>query len=249
MKSLKISDITSGESIEFDQDEIGVCEGFEYPSVVESIEDVAGKQSAIFITSKFGRRLLSVTALKKVQTYAERISMLGVFKQDGIMRLLEFTTLNDLDLRAEVAISKVLYPYNKVRKPFLLEMIAPDWRFYSQNQEISNSASSPQTMTNDGSEETDPIFRINGAGSVFVLTNTTTGKTFTLTITLTSSEWVEINVKEKTVLKSDGSSVFSSLVGDFFSLIPGNNNLTFVVTGSDGSTSLRTTFRHAYLGI
>jgi len=252
MLNITFTDTTSNLYFDLDPDEIGTVEGFEYPSVRGVIEDISGPKSSLFITSKFGRRPLSVIGLKRNQSCNERVDMLGVFRQDGNLRLLEFTTLDGLMLRTEVLINKILYPYNKIKKAFLIDMVAPDWRFYSQIQKSTNSAAMNQTMVNAGNEITQPVFKIYGPFTSATITNLTNSETFTITETIVEDEYIEIDPVDETIMLVDGygeTSVFSSFTGDFISLLPGTNLINFVPYGDDANTKLVTTYRDAYLGV
>lgn len=253
MKSIRITDQTSSEYFELvnTANQIGELEGWEYPEVNEVIEAVAGKQSGVYITSKHGPRVFSFQGIKGFTSAQRRTSILKIIRQRGMLKMLTFTTLDNVALQAEVEVTKILWPYTGIiRKPFLIEMTAPDWRFYAQTQTQTTSNNASQTHTNNGTEDTEPVFRIHGAGTAFTVTNSTTGESFTITYTLSSSDYIDVDCKNHTIVLNDTTNIFSAMTsGDFFSLIPGANALTWSKTSGDGSTSLRTTFRDAYNGV
>lgn len=251
MKSITILNEDTGNSFSLDDKEIGICEGFEYPSVNSIIEDISGKQSAIFVNSKFGRRPLSINGFIKPQTYAERIAMLGVLRHQGEMMLLKFTTLNDLDLQAEVVVNKVLYPYNMVKKPFLIDMIAPDWRFYSQTLHSQNIEEGETIEVNNaGTENTNPIFKIYGPFDEVEITNLSTSESFNYSYTVETGDYIEVDIKNKTVKLNGTTSVFNNFTGEFFDLISGGNTIRFeIISAYEFGAILNVAWRDAYLGI
>lgn len=252
MLNITWTDTQNNLSFSLGPNEISTIEGFEYPSVRGVIEDISGEKSSLFITSKFGRRPLSVIGFKKPQTYQERIDMLGVFRQDGNLRLMEFTSQDGRLLQSEVLVEKILYPYDQVKKPFLIEMVAPDWRFYNQTETVISSTDMNQNIENDGNEKTCPVFRIYGPFTSVQISNLSTGEEFSITQSVNDGEYVEVNVMNRTVMLNDGysdTSIFSSFVGEFFCLIPGVNLINYIVVGDGANTILQTTFRDAWLGI
>jgi hypothetical protein len=144
-------------------------EGFEYPSVRDVIEDISGKGGATYVTSKFGRRLVSWSGdLVSSSVFTLRRTMLEALRQQGRMKLIKFTTYDDLALQFEAEITKVLNPYTHSIHSFLIEAVAADWRFFSQAEvedEVEDGAVG--VISNLGNEETDPVFRIDGPGTSF----------------------------------------------------------------------------------
>ncbi len=252
MKYLKWTDTVANKSFELFDNEISTIEGFEYPSVRDVVEDISGPQSSIFITSKFGRRDLSVMGIKRSQSFEDRANMIGVFRQDGRMRLFEFVTLDNLELQAEVVVKRILYPYNQVKKPFLIEMVAPDWRFYSQELFENDSADENQMISNQGNETTNPIFEIVGPFTSATILNYNNFEQFTIEYEVAEGESITIDTLNRTVTLNNEygeTSVYSSMTGDFVSLLSGENTLGFDVVGDSGSTSLVTRWRSAYNGV
>lgn len=232
---------------------VGYMEGFEYSSVRPVVEDISGPLSSIYITSKFGRRRLSWQSVIKDDVFANRRLLLQAARQQGIIKTIEFSTCDGLLLQAEIEIANVIMPYKYGRSVVLIEAIAPDWRFYSQEEHVNNSANAQQIINNAGNEDTDPVFRIFGPFTSVTINNLNTSESFTIAVDeyteISVGEYVEINVKERTVKLNDGTSIYSAFDGEFFRLIPGNNTLQFSAVGDDGNTSLRTTWRDAYNGI
>ena len=179
---------------------------------------------------------------------AERVTMGLALRQTGVLKTMTFTTLDNLALQAYVEVLSLDYKYHKLSAPFLIELVAPDPRFYSQTlHDTLFDNSDTKNVTNAGNEITGIKFKLSGAGSNWVITNNTTGKTFTLARSITGSDYVEIDVDNRTVLLNGVTSVFSSFTGDFFTLDPGVNSLATLVTGGNGTTAIHVYHRDAYI--
>lgn len=282
MKSITITEQLDNNSFSLYDNNLGSIlrefEGFEFAEVKYSIDDVAGTYGSTYITSKFGRRRLSVKGdLVGTSIYENRRLLFKALRQTGVMKLIKFTTYDDLNLQFEGEIAKVVNPYTHKIHEFLIEIVAPDWRFYSQtlksqnmNQTIIQGGASipatipmaitlnsdPETIINnivenEGSEITDPIFTITGPGTGFTVRNETTNKEFVLSTALAdATEQIIIDVKNRTVEREDGTNIYPNLTGEFWSLIPSENELRFFVgTGLTVNTNLNVSYRDAYGGI
>lgn len=252
-------------------------EGFEYSSVRESIDDVAGTAGSVYINSKFGRRRMGITGdLIGASVFANRRVLVTALRQTGTMKLLKFTTYDDLELQCEVEVVKYANPYTHEIHTYLIEMIAPDYRFYSQElfsfnidkTVLQGGAAIPATIpmslvldsnpesdlnkfvTTNGTESTDPIFTITGPGTGFTVGNTTSDKEFVLDLVLSDGDTVEVDVKNKTVIKNGVTNVYTDFSGDFWTLEPGENELRFfIASGSTTESMLNISYRDAYAGI
>lgn len=280
MKQIKIVDQENGNNfIFYDVGDNGTIlrefEGFEYPSVLSSVEDVASNIGAVFVHSKFGRRRLSWSGdIVTSDVFSIRRQMLTPMSQNGRLLLLQFTTYDDLDLQCEAVIESVRNPYTHMVHTYLIEAIAPDWRFYSQDlvtQLMSPTVIAGGTgiptpipmslsdagegeleneITNDGNEQTFPVLTVSGPGTGFTITNTETGESFYLDITLNSTQQIIIDSKARTVVRQNGQNAYSFFEGDFIMINPGSNLFTFLVdSGSTEDTSLEVEYRHAYRGV
>lgn len=250
MKSIKITETQDSNYFLITNDQIGQLEGWEYPTVISAIQDLPSKKGALYITSKYGRRRFSVMGSIKGQTYAQRIAMGLALRQTGVEKLLEFTTFNDLTLRAYVEVLDFKHKYTKWSKPFLIELVAADPRFYSQTLHDTEVADGDtETVNNAGNEITGPILKLSGAGTYWTVSNLTTGESFTLDFEITGGGYVEIDTENKTVLFNGTTSKFSDFAGDFFNLNPGNNSIKLEVVGGDVTSLLNVYHRDAYISI
>lgn len=253
-------------------------EGFEFADVRNSIDNVAGDYGAVYVNSKYGRRRLAVRGeFLGGDIFNQRRLLNRALRQTGTIKLLKFTTYDDLLLQCEAELAKLVNPYTHKIHGFMIEFAAPDWRFYAQELQshdigqtiIRGGASIPATIpmsiaqptsvstelsniiTNNGNEQTDPIFTISGPGTGFTIGNVTADKEFFLNATLVEGDEVIIDVKRRTVVKNGVTNLYSNFSGDFWSVLPGQNELRFLVNSglTIDITNLNIAFRDAYNGI
>jgi len=253
MKEIKITDQDTDQSFTFYDNSNGTIlrsfDGFEYPEVLSSIEDVAGIGGAHYVNSKFGRRRMSFQGdLVGTDKFLQRRDLLSVLRQRGTMKLFEVTTYDDLLLRFEAEIIRLTMPYTHQIHSFLFELQSPDWRLFSQTEESEEvTVNDSDIITNNGTELTDVIFTITGPGTSIDIQNLETGESFSIDDLIADDE-VIVDTLNRTVTKN-GDDSYSIFTGDFFGLQPGDNTIGFDVSGSTGATSLTLTYRHAYNGI
>ena len=246
-------------------------EGFEFPTTRPVIEDIPARGGALYIGSQFGRRRLSWSGdLVSDTVYNLRRQLLAPMEV-GALKTLKFTTYDDLELQTQIEIQRILMPYTHMVHTYLVEAIAPDYRFYSQAEYSENTviteaqggmaikapipapigggSSVDFILANSGTIATLPVFTIRGPGTDFIVQNTTTGKRFDLDLTLGSAETVTINTQRRTAFKGN-QNVFGSFSGDWMELATGNNRIVFnAVSGFSSNTRLTVTWRDAYIGI
>jgi hypothetical protein len=254
MKTIKIIDQVTSDEFEFedsgDNTIIREFEGFEYPEVRDVIEDISGPQSSIYITSKFGRRRLSFSGdIVGSDVFQTRRDMLAVMRQTGDIKLVEITTYDDLDLQFEAEIVKVVAPYNHKVQKFLIEMVAPDWRLYSQTETENDSSDTNQVITNNGTEASTPVLKIYGSFDDVTITNLSNSESFEISTAVADGHYVEVDCLNRTVKLDGATSMYSDFDGEFFDILPGENTISFNPTNGGVNAKLVTTFRDAYLGL
>lgn len=281
MKSLTIIEQQSGNQFTLYNSKLGSIlrsfEGFEYPEVRVSIDDVAGPYGSVYITSKFGTRRMGIIGdLVSSDVFALRRNLLTVLRQTGVIKLIKFTTYDDMELQCEAEVTDFSNPYTHAVHTFKIELKSPDWRFYSQEEIVREIAQTsvrggasiptaiPMSFTlpssgetdlgnivvNSGNETTDPVFTITGPGTNFIVGNTTNDTEFTLNYALSEGDEIEVDVKNRTVLLNGLTNVYPDFDGDFWSLSPGENEIRFFVeSGLTVNTKLAIAYRHAYSGI
>lgn len=250
-------------------------EGFEYPTIRTSIEDLAGDRSAAYVASKFGRRRLSWKAL--ITGNATTVSVLrrnlSYISRPGSLKTLKFETCDGLDLQTYVEIEKIFMPYKiGARCEVLIEAVAPQWQFYSQTlhtfetaqtfitgglaipaaipYDMSGTSNTNIVIENVGNYAADPIFTINGPGTLFTVQNQTTGESFVIDYTLTVGQTIVIDVNARTIILNGSTNIYSSMIsGDFWQVQPGDNVVTFNAANNTGDTLLTIAWRDSYIGI
>lgn len=276
MKQITITDVENNKSYTLNDTRaegsfIEKVEGFEYASVLEAIEDVPNEGGAVYINSKFSSRRVGITALITCDRLEERRELLAALNQNGNLKKITFTTLDDLQLQFYAMVKNLVFPYTTMETPLLLELIAPDYRFYGQTlkqfetsqTEITGGAEIPASIpmsigsdtdlvnaiNNDGNEIMQPLFRIDGPGTFFTVGNTTTGEEFTIDYTLTADQYILIDTVNQTVLLNGITNIYSAFEGDFWSVHPGENNIQFLVTGLTADSLLTIYYRDTYNGV
>ncbi len=108
-------------------------------------------------------------------------------------------------------------------------------------------------IDNTGDVETWPVWTLSGPGTDFTLHNLTTGESLILETTLNAGEIVTIDTRPgaKTVLKSDGTSLFGYLSTDsvLWALPLGISSIRLEVTAATAATSVQLQYQLRYLSI
>ena len=100
-------------------------------------------------------------------------------------------------------------------------------------------------VTNLGNAPSPPTFRIYGPITNPSLRNETTGEQISLNLTIASGEYVDIDVKNSSVLLNGTANRYSSLsVAQWWNVQPGVNQIRY--SASSGSSTVDMTFRSAW---
>ena len=253
MKSIKVTDVENTKSYTFLNDVedgcvINAIKGFEYPQSIVIVEDIASDDGAIAISSKFGRRVCSFIANLNADILNQRHLILDALRQTSYLKKIEFTTLDDIALQFYAYVTKFSGDYKTYANQLLVELTAPDFRFYSQTEtSVEIAANGSENCENTGNENTNPTITIDGPAATVNMSDSTTGFEFDIVEAIADGEQLVIDMKEKTV-KLDGVDSFSMFDGDFFKLEPGDNSIDFVTTGGDAGTKATIKYRNAYNG-
>lgn len=202
-----------------------------------------------------------------------------IYRPDGVLSPItfKFKTMNDLELQAEVYVKKLKFPDRLITAgDYNLDLYAPNIRLLSQvlHQEqlnIFEGGGMPIPMpipmdmsaggtvllpiSNSGNYSSFPYYVIRGTIDDPTVSNITTGKSFSLNYTLTSSsERIEVDVENRTVLyfsspTATGANIRQYFSGDWFELEPGNNSIKLVVADITDSGYMSVQWRDAFIGI
>lgn len=109
------------------------------------------------------------------------------------------------------------------------------------------------SVQNTGDVECWPIWTITGPGTNPTLTNSTTGETLALTITLTAGQILTIDTRpgKKTVVRENGSNQWG-VVGStstLWALARGTNAIALSMTGTTSASQLQLAYKQRYLGV
>lgn len=115
----------------------------------------------------------------------------------------------------------------------------------------TDQISGSTTVINDGQGPSYPVWTVTGPCSRVVLSNQTTGQSLDLASVLVLGQSLVIDTRpgSKTVLRSDGASLYGdlSIGSSLWSLVAGLNVLTISVTGADVGSSVTLAYSLRYL--
>lgn len=266
MNSLTLTN-ANGDSFTFENLRLN---GFEYPEVINVVEDVGGRNGAIYVASKFSKRRLSWEGLLLENVLANRREIQKVIAA-GALKTLSFETCDGVAVEVEVEVEKLLMPYYVGPTKYLIEAVAPDYRFFDQTVQtisltetgvtggaqipatipmsLSSASQQDNTIDNEGTADTPPIFYIYGPGSHFVIRNQTTGVDTIISYNLLDGQYIVIDTENRTVLLNGQTSIYTAFSGLMWFLQPGENIIGFTPTGEGANTRLDVQWQNAYLGI
>jgi len=117
--------------------------------------------------------------------------------------------------------------------------------------DLSTGSTNALTITNNGNAMVYPIsVRLYGPGTNFTIQNITLSKALQYNATLTDSEYVDFNFKNKTAYKNGSTNVYGNVSGDWWQLYAGANTITLTVaSGDNNDTRVEISWRDGYWGI
>jgi phage-related protein len=185
--------------------------------------------------------------------------------------------MDDLELQAEVYVRKMEFPdVNLTGGTFKLDLYAPDIRLLSQTLhseqlsifsgggmeipleipvDMSAGGTLETTINNAGDTGAFPFIVINGAIEDPTISNQTTGDSFSIDYTLTTTdERIEVDVENRSVLyyaddTASGVNIRDKFSGDWFEIAQGNNSIKLVVADTSDSGNATIRWRDAFLGV
>ncbi|MGW3154000.1 phage distal tail protein [Streptomyces sp. NPDC001089] len=106
-------------------------------------------------------------------------------------------------------------------------------------------------VINLGEVDTYPVWTIKGPATAATITNSTTGESFTLTRSLSSSDTAVIDTREgvKDARLNGSTNLWPNLNSSavLWPLRPGSNDVGLTVTGTSGTSSVQLTYTSRYL--
>lgn len=262
-------------------------QGFDDPNRRTPMYDKPGANDDVVSNSWYGARQLQipgrVSGLTIAQHRLNRRSLqnaLRIIKDlngQALPILMTFQTDDDLFLQAEVHGQDGQQAVQFINKSlnhsgFVLNLVAPDHRFYSQSQQnvtVNLPSSSglvypviypvtypaaiggQATVNNAGDENTPFVLTFYGPLTNPFIKNLTTGESFQVNLTLNSGDFLTIDMLNNTMVLNNISNALSAFVlsNVWMELIPGDNVIQFGSGMSSDSGYSILSFRSAYLGI
>lgn len=106
-------------------------------------------------------------------------------------------------------------------------------------------------ITNDGDDVSYPVWTIRGPATSVLLANITTGTSLTLNQSLTSSDTVVIDTRERiqSALLNGSTNLWPKIASgsSLWGLDPSDNEVTLTLAGADGNTLVTLDFQPRYL--
>lgn len=106
---------------------------------------------------------------------------------------------------------------------------------------------------NAGTEYVDPLVRFFGPLTGPAITHLSAGKTLRLTrnggVSLVDGEYVDVDFRSRTVVKSDGTNLYNRLdtPAQWWQLVPGNNDVSFSADTWTGAAHAEVIYRSAWI--
>ncbi|WP_371538369.1 phage tail family protein [Streptomyces sp. NBC_00466] len=107
------------------------------------------------------------------------------------------------------------------------------------------------TIDNPGDAASFPVWTIHGPATSAVITNTTTGQSFSVTASLGSSDVLVVDTRERvqTAVLNGSTNWWPNLATDseLWALQPGLNDMSLTLVGTNSSTTVRVDYQPRYL--
>nr|WTB31177.1 phage tail family protein [Streptomyces sp. NBC_00830] len=107
------------------------------------------------------------------------------------------------------------------------------------------------TIDNPGCAPSFPVWTIHGPATSAVVTNTTTGQSFSVTASLGSSDVLVIDTRERvqTAVLNGSTNWWPNLTTDseLWALQPGRNDISLALVGTTGDTTVRVDYQPRFL--
>ncbi len=188
--------------------------------------------------------------------------------------LLKFQTTDDLLLQTYIYAAKKLQ--FKERSPifseFYLELFAADYNFYDQSAQVvtvspptgggavypviypityAAKTGGSVTVNNAGDSNSFPVITFNGVLTSPYISNSTTGETFGVSVSLATGDTLVCDMQNKTMLLNSTTNALQYFVSTntWLSLVPENNIITLGSGLSSDTGNVSITFRSAYIGV
>lgn len=253
--------------------------GFGFPETRVDVKNRGNYDGAKLGNYRYGKRVMAVEGNiygTSPSDYEDKRQALekAVRLDDGLTTM-TINTRGGLTLESEVILNAMFEaPYssgNMVLGRFRIELVAPyPWlKGSTENSQdvdvfsggggtlpatlpmsLGVGGTGAETINNAGNGKAYPVIKIYGEITKPSLRNETTDKSFSLNYTLSNStDYIEIDIYNRTVLLNGISNLLQYFSGDWFALEPGNNEIKLTGTNQTASAKAVVEWRHHYLGI
>lgn len=184
-----------------------------------------------------------------------RAAVYSLMREDGLLR---FTPSGESE-RQLMGVRQLERPdiagNQGLVKQFSIMLITGDPIAYAAGTASTVQRTNTGTVAavNSGNVPTLPVIRVEGpwtSSSSIVVTNTTTGLSWTVTGTSASDgDYIEADHKAETLVNASGASYLQYLEpasSEFFPLEPGSNTISLAGSGMTSSTTFTVTWRHGW---
>lgn len=253
--------------------------GFEFPELRIDIKDRGNYDGARLGTYNYGRRIMSVEgelwgstatdyeskrrALQLALGISNGLTTLTINTKSGLT--LEASVILNVQLGAEYQKGNIIFGSFRIEfvapYPFLLSSTSTNTQVdpYTGGGGAIPSAipfslgvggSGAETINNAGNGTEYPTIKIYGSIENPSMQNTTTGKQFSLSYNLsTSTDYIEIDTYNQTVLLNGVTNIRQYFSGDFITLEAGDNEIKLTSASYDSNAHAIVTHKDSYLGI
>jgi hypothetical protein len=268
--------ITMGDGTSFT---ITEAQGFESPEVQVSTYQRGGRHGIVVNRALWRGRRLRLTFKLRASTIAAYAELRDQFieawnlPQADDLVTIPFTTIDGKALQVDAQLVNALdggfLPGYVTAGKIRVELLAPDVNFESQNAQtstvylpVSSGVPMPHalpigfartggeaTVSNVGNGNVFPTLRIYGPVTNPHIKHAGLNIDLGLAYTIPSGSYVDIDMKEETILLNGTGSLLSTMSGNFWYLVPGNNSITFSADTYDAAAYTLITYRNGYTGI
>lgn len=252
--------------------------GFDFPITRVEVDEYGSTHGAEVGSVLYGKRVMSIDGEiwgedaqdyeEKRRALAQAVDILNGLQEAEIVTRGGLTVVTDVILNSK---PELTYQKNGViRGPYRLEFASPNPYFSSPDEvetevlvfegggfaipfaipfSLGNGGSGQETIVNSGNGLSYPVVRIYGSVINPSLKNETTDQTLSLTYTIPSGSYVELNFKNHTAKLNGITNVLQYVTGDWWGFKPGDNVVKLFGSNASGTAKALFTHQHQYVGI
>lgn len=219
-----------------------------------------------------------VKGLTEVEYFENRHALLEAFSRDGLTHELSITTWNGQTYTIDAVVTGTPQIIDAVGdiilNRFRIELEAADPFFRTGEEQeysatvasggvgfpipapipiplISSESGSTIEINNLGDGEVIPQFRLDGQINEAIVTNTTTGQSFSITTNIPDGRFVTLfrQSGDDFVLLDGTTTYFQYFTGNIFSIVPGTNVIELTATSSGVNALLTINYQDVRTGV